>query len=81
MPPYIEVCVPLLNTSTGLQRLRFFSVLLVFALLTLTDACSVFFEFGASLHGSFGRLAGLDTSHTCVGFLRMPSGFLMHRAF
>ena len=81
MPSYIEVCVSLLNTSTGLQRLRFFSVLLVFALLTLTDACSVFLEFGASSHGSFGRLADLDTSHTCVGFLHIRSGFLMHRAF
>ena len=50
-----------------------FSVLLVLALLTLADAYSVFWEFGASSHGSFGRLAGLDTS--------LGSGFLMHGPF
>ena len=40
-----------------------FSVLLVLALLTLADAYLVFWEFGASLHGLFGRLAGLEISH------------------
>ena len=75
--------VPKLRASAEYFRwsttVALFSVLLVSALLTLTDACSVFWEFGASSHGSFGRLAGLDTSHTCLGFL--GSGFLMHGPF
>ena len=75
--------VPKLRASAEYFRwsttVALFSVLLVLALLTLADAYSVFWEFGASLHGSFGCLAGLDTSHICMGFL--GSGFLMHGPF
>jgi hypothetical protein len=68
--------VPKLRASAEYFRwpttVALFSVL-VLALLTLVDAYSVFWEFGASSHGSFGRLAGLDTS--------LGSGFLMHGPF
>ena len=71
--------VPKLHASVEYFRwpttVTLFSVLLASALLTLTDACLVFWEFGASSHGLFGCLAGLETSHTCMGLL--GSGFLM----
>ena len=55
--------VPKLRASAEYFRwpttVALFSVLLVLALLTLADAYSVFWEFGASSHGSFGCLAGL----------------------
>ena len=57
-----QVMVPKLRASAEYFRwpttVALFSVLVVLALLTLTDAYLVFWEFGASLHGSFGHLAG-----------------------